>query len=367
MSSIISAVGLESPYQPLQLDSSLNLEDSDNVILMIVDGLGYNYLKDFKLDTLLAKSIKSSMSSVFLPSTGSAISTFFTGYAPQQHTVTGWYVYLKEYGLVSRFLPFSSAIDWNVLGTDISNSVGVVPILPNMERDHYVILGNEIIDSVYTRYMSGNANRLGYTNLSELFSQIRVAVTSSEKSYIHAYWPQLDAIAHMLGMYSPEAKDHLHTFDKALQIFLEDLEGTNTSLIITSDHGFNDVAADNSIFTREHPKLMESLRLPLCGDTRSAYCYVRPSKTRDFEKYISDNLEDICDIHQSQSLIDDQWFGIHEPNPRLLERVGDYVLTFKAGYAIVNCFPGLEPAMMLGHHGGITSDEMLVPLIVIDC
>ncbi|MHA1905867.1 MAG: alkaline phosphatase family protein [Candidatus Thorarchaeota archaeon] len=365
MSSIINALGLESPYEPLNHD--LNLEDSDNIVLLIVDGLGYNYLDKFSRETLLAKSMKSSMTSVFLPSTGPAISTFFTGLAPQQHAVTGWYVHLPEYGLVSRFLPFTSAIDWTVLGSDISNSLDVSPILNRMERNHFVVLGEEIIDSVYTKYMSGSAERLGYSNMSEFFNQIRTAAASSGKSYTHAYWPQLDTISHMLGIQSAEAKDHLYIFDKALQVFVEQLQGTNTTLIITSDHGFCDVVEEKSVFTRDHPKLMESLTLPLCGDTRTAYCYVRPTKVNDFERYVSDNLGEICEMHQSQRLIDDEWFGLFEPSPRLAKRVGDYTLTFKEGYAILNCFPGLEPALMSGHHGGVTEEEMKVPLVVIDC
>ncbi len=367
MSSISSSLDLQNPYAPLENESVLHLDDAENIVLMIIDGLGFNYLKNFKMDTLLKQSLKSSMSTVFLPSTGSAISSFFTGLAPQQHAITGWYVYLQEYGLVSRFLPFTTAIDWNVLGVDISESVGAIPILTKMQRDHYVILGNEITQSVYSRYMSGNAERLGYSNLSEFFSQIRVAVKSSDASYIHAYWPQLDAIAHMLGIQSPEAKDHLYTFDKALRIFQEELEGTNTRLIVTSDHGFSDVNAENSIFTRDHPRLNETLRLPLCGDTRTVFCYVKPNKVRDFERYISDTFEDTCEMHQSQLLIDDEWFGLFNPSPKLYERVGDYTLIFKEGHAMLNCFPGMEPPMMIGHHGGISQDELQVPLIVIDC
>ncbi len=366
MSSIMSALGLENPYKPISRDSNLNLDDSSNIVLLIVDGLGYNYLKDKGANTLLAKSTQKAITSVFLPSTGPAISTFFTGLAPQQHAVTGWYVHLPEYGLVSRFLPFTSTIDWNVLSDNISESVGASPLVLD-KREHFVILGEEIIDSVYSRYMSGNAERLGYTNMKDFFGQIRKAISSGGKSYIHAYWPQLDAIAHLLGIQSAETKDHLQTFDKTLQWFVEEIQGTDTTLVVTSDHGFNDVSLENIVYTRDHPGLMKCLTLPLCGDTRTTYCYVRSSKVEAFERYIATNLDHACEVHNSLDLIEGEWFGLFEPSPKLQERVGDYTLTFKEGYAAMNCFPGSEPPMMLGHHGGTSDDEMMVPLIAIDC
>ena len=366
MSSIMSALSLENPYEPISCDSNLNLDDSTNIVLLIVDGLGYNYLKDIGANTQLAKSTKDSITSVFLPSTGPSISTFFTGLAPQQHAVTGWYVHLPEYGLVSRFLPFTSAIDWNGRSNNISEAVGASPLVIAM-RNHFVILGDEIVDSVYSRYMSGNAERLGYSNMKDFFGQIRKAISSDGKSYIHAYWPQLDTIAHLLGVQSAETKDHLQTFDKTLQSFVEEIQGTDTTLVVTSDHGFNDVSLENIIYTRDHPGLMNCLTLPLCGDTRTVYCYVRPSKIAAFERYVSTSLDHACEIHSSQELVDREWFGLFEPSPKLQERVGDYTLTFKEGYAAMNCFPGLEPPMMLGHHGGTSDDEMMVPLIVIEC
>ena len=45
MSSIGAASGVTSPYSPLtSLDT---LKESKNIVLMIVDGLGYNYLQKY--------------------------------------------------------------------------------------------------------------------------------------------------------------------------------------------------------------------------------------------------------------------------------------------------------------------------------
>ncbi|MDF1539918.1 MAG: hypothetical protein P1Q69_13560, partial [Candidatus Thorarchaeota archaeon] len=132
-------------------------------------------------------------------------------------------------------------------------------------------------------------------------------------------------------------------------------------------HGFNDAPLENTIYTHDHPELMKCLTLPLCGDTRTSFCYVRPAKTETFEKYVSNNLHEYCTIQKSQDLIDDEWFGLFDPSPRLAGRVGDYTLQLKDNHAILNSFPGFDPLVMKGHHGGVTADEMLVPLSAIDC
>ena len=369
VSSIISTDGVASPYSPLDEQSLSGLSDSENIVLLVLDGLGYNYLKNLSAVTYVAHHLKKSITSVFPPSTGSAMTSIYSGLAPQQHASTGWWVYLREFGLVSRILPYSNTIDYNVLGESISHVIDVTPLPSLMIRDYYAILSERIVDSEFTRNIVRNAKRIAYDNeLGGLIDSIKNIIDHSEgKKYIQAYWPYLDEVSHLLGPSSKEARDHLLFIDAKIKKLVESIDGTSTTLIITSDHGLIDVPKSNSILTQDHPELTDSLILPLCGDTRSVFCYVRPWQTDRFETYIQRTFGDICEIHRSKDLIEQEWFGLYEPNPKLLTRVGDYTLIFKEHYAILNSYPGREAPELLGHHGGVSPDEMLVPLIVIDC
>lgn len=368
MSSIGHASGVASPYSPLDYDFLNTLSETQNIVLLIVDGLGYNYLREYGQDSLLKNNLKESISSVYLPTTGSAITSIMTGVAPQQHAVTGWFVYLKEYGLVSRILPYSNTVDYNNLGVDISNVVNVPSIFQEINREYSIVLTQTIVDSVFTKNLTGNANRLQYSGINQFFSQIRNSITnSSEKKYIYGYWPDFDAVSHILSSRSQDAQDKLYEFDGHLATFVESLEGTDTTILVTGDHGFDDVDPNQVIYTHDHPKLLDYLVMPFCGDTRSAYAYVRPSKVEQFERYVRNELGEACDLFPSTELIEEGWFGLFEPHPRLLDRIGDYTLIFREGHAVMNCFPGVEPLKMLGHHGGASADEMYVPLCIIDC
>ena len=227
---------------------------------------------------------------------------------------------------------------------------------------------DQIVNSAFTRNLAGSANRIKYTEIGELYAQVEQTIRQSlTRKYIYGYWPGFDTSSHLLGSESEDSLQKLIDFDNHLRIFAESIEGTDTKVIITGDHGFDDVIPSSVIYTRDHPLLEQCLTLPLCGDTRSVYAYVRPQKLTQFERYIDNEFGDFCELHLSTDLIDAGWFGTHDPHPHLSDRVGDYTMIFKEGHSIVNCFPGFDPPVLTGHHGGITPDEMLVPLCVIDC
>ena len=104
MSSIAKAFGTKIQYPTLKILPPKKLKNKKNVVLLVIDGLGFEYLK--KKKSILNDYLVGSMTSVFLSTTASAITTFLTGVSTQQHAFTGWYMHLKEIGVVSKSLPF---------------------------------------------------------------------------------------------------------------------------------------------------------------------------------------------------------------------------------------------------------------------
>ena len=111
------------------------------------------------------------------------------------------------------------------------------------------------------------------------------------------------------------------------------------------------------------------MTLPLCGEGRTPFCYVHPSKAKKFENYVKTKMKKYCYIFKSEDLIKKNYFGLFKPHKKLFDRLGDYVLICKKNYVIQD---GLSRSTKskhppnLGHHGGISSDEILVPLITIN-
>ena len=57
-------------------------------------------------------------------------------------------------------------------------------------------------------------------------------------------------------------------------------------------------------------------------------------------------------------------FGPGPDHPRLAERVGDFVLLLRDGWAIRDWLPGEQRHPKLGVHGGSSPAELYVPLVV---
>ncbi len=75
-------------------------------------------------------------------------------------------------------------------------------------------------------------------------------------------------------------------------------------------------------------------------------------------------------MFKSKELIDKNWFGLGELNPKLIDRIGDYVLVAKENYAIKDKVDrmGKKSKTKYGaDHGGVSKEEMFVPLIVLKC
>ncbi len=370
MSSIGRAFGAKTSYSQLKLLPSGELKNSRDVVLIVIDGLGFEYFR--KRQSFLKNYLVGSMTSVFLPTTVSAITTFLTGVAPQQHAFTGWHMLLKEAGIVTKVFPdFSPRIGGSPLseaGFEMEEILNQPSFFEKLQVKSFNIIHKDITASDFQKATSKKARILGYGNLNQFFGQIKKAINSSgHRKYIYAYWWQLDELNHAYGVNSKKANKHFEEIDKKLSRFIGSFKNSDTAFIITADHGFVNTFKKDEIKLEDHPKLKECLTLPLCGEKRVAYCYVHPSKAKEFEKYVKTKLKKYCYLFKSQDLIKRNYFGLFEPNPKLFDRVGDYILILKKNYILSDSITKNKKKKRphIGHHAGVSKDEMLVPLIVI--
>ncbi len=370
MSSIGRAFGVKTPYSQLKLLPSKELKNSRNIVLIVIDGLGFEYFR--KRKSFLRNYLVGPITSVFLPTTVSVITTFLTGVAPQQHAFTGWHMLLKEAGIVTKVFPdFSPRIGGSPLseaGFEMKEILNQSSFFEKLRVKSFNIIHKDITASDFQKATSKKARILGYKNLNQFFGQIKKAISSSNRrKYIYAYWWELDSFNHAYGVNSKKANKHFEEIDKKLSRFIGSFKNSDTAFIITADHGFMNTSAKNEIKLEDHPKLKECLTFPLCGEKRVAYCYVHPSKAGEFEKYVRTKLKKYCYLSKSQDLIDRNYFGLFEPNPKLFDRVGDYILILKKNYILKDSITKDKKKKRphIGHHAGVSKDEMLVPLIFV--
>ncbi|RPI42280.1 MAG: hypothetical protein EHM59_18205 [Betaproteobacteria bacterium] len=69
-------------------------------------------------------------------------------------------------------------------------------------------------------------------------------------------------------------------------------------------------------------------------------------------------------MRASAELVADGWFGPGQAYPRVADRIGDVTLVMWGHYTLKDRLPGEKQHVLIGNHGGVTEDEMYVPLVL---
>src|ERR1044071_9525218 len=89
MASIVAGRGGPPPHKTLTLLPPEKLLSARNLVLLIIDGLGSGYLQRRGAGGELARRRRGAITSVFPPTTASAITTSYTACSPLEHGLTG--------------------------------------------------------------------------------------------------------------------------------------------------------------------------------------------------------------------------------------------------------------------------------------
>ncbi|MDH3588182.1 MAG: alkaline phosphatase family protein [Gammaproteobacteria bacterium] len=368
MSSIATGRGGKSAYQPLRLLEDVPVSRFRNVLVILIDGLGYQYLRRFPESTMSAH-LRGRLTSVFPTTTAAAVTTFLTGLAPAQHGLTGWHVWLEEIRTLTAVLPFRSRNSLESLqsrGFDVATLLDARPIYPGLDVDSHVISPARIAYSPFNQAFSDGARVHDYGSVDQFYQTIAdVVCADTAEKYIYAYWSDLDHIGHQYGIDSDPAAQHFHELDTGFARLLTELENSDTLLLLTADHGVIDTTPDTRIDLNRYSPLTAMLDVPLCGEPRAAYCYVHPGEHGAFETYVASELAGAAHAIPSPQLLEAGLFGPGEPHPRLHARVGDYTLLMNDKYIITDTVPGESSNTLIGVHGGLTAAELYVPLVLL--
>lgn len=366
ISSIQKSFGVKGMYNPLKNFDITSLKNK-NVVLIVIDGLGYEYLKKYGKNSFLAKNLKQKITSVFPSTTASAFTSLTTGVAPQQHGLTGWFMYEKEIKNIVAPLPglvFDTQLKLVNKKIDYSKIHNIKGFLSNLDAHVTHITHKDYIDSDYSNLIHQDANKLNYNGIDNFFDQIKKSLLKNKKrQFILAYWPEFDALSHDYGTDGKVVKKHFDKLDKKICDLEKFVKDKNTSLIITADHGQINSDDSKMIDLMDYKDIAEAMLVASTGEPRAAYFHIKKNKKVQFENCVKNKLGKYCEIYKSTDLIKMNFFGFSEPHKKLVSRVGDYVLIMKDNFVIKNHFVSEKPP--IGHHGGLSKEEMYVPLIVI--
>lgn len=369
VASLVQARGGPAEHPPLDLLSGAGLEGVTNLVLLVIDGLGDTWLRRHAPGGLLARHRLGSITSVFPSTTASAITTYLTGDAPLRHGLTGWHTWMGELGCVMTVLPGTpryGGVSYRAAGLDPARLFGHRALFDRIATPSWVLAPSQIAGSDFNLAHRGRAEVLGYADLPDLVRKTaRLLRRGRGPAYVYCYWPELDSIGHRQGMEGPAAIQHLGVLEQALDELLGRIAGTDTLILVSADHGQLDLRPGDRIDLADHPGLARTLALPLCGEGRAAFAYLRSGQGSAFLDYCAGPLAGLVSVVPSRVLLESGYFGTGPVHPRFAERIGDYCLLPTGARVIRQWLPFERPHELIGQHGGLSDPEMRVPLCLL--
>jgi hypothetical protein len=200
---------------------------------------------------------------------------------------------------------------------------------------------------------------------SDFWVQLRrlLAQTRGQRAYITAYWSGLDTIGHAYGhdseVWEAEFRSLVALLARELLDALPAADRDGTLLLLTSDHGQIRVPAERVLTADEDPELRAHLLVPIVGESRAAFVYPRPGHAANVKQYLAQVLGRKLVIVDSDEAVRAGLMGWPVAE-ETWARAGELLVLPLDGYGLQRTRPRI---MMQSRHGGLTPEEMLVPLL----
>lgn len=377
ISTIMNVYGVKSEYPPLKQINIDKLGKKKNIILMIFDGLGYELLKSYSSNasSFMYDHLLDHITSVFPPTTTAAITSLMTCESPLEHGALGWTLYFKEYSKYIDILPGIDDITGKSLNSKhykIMQIMGINNLFniihkenPDISLDK--IMPEYLINSDYSEQISYPAKVIPYSSIKNLFRVVsdRTLNDNNEKKLIIAYSTNPDGLEHKNGTDSIEVANFIYKIDEYIKELCNNLRNTDTSLLITADHGLINV--NKYYYTNEITELYDCMIMPTFPEPRFLTFHLKKHKISKFETII-DKYRDKFLVLNRKEFMESGLLGRGKQHKKIDDFIGDYVAISISDTAMKTIFQqkGKEKNEFKAHHSGLTREEMLVPLIEID-
>jgi len=352
------------------------------VVLIILDAWGYRLLQEMQATgeghsfTMLAQAGRlAPLTSVFPSTTDAALVSLSTGRSPAEHGWLAYTMYLREWGMAVNAILLCPIwtrqsdllIEW---GMEVENLVTVPTLAQRLNADG---IATEAIISAFFKgsgftkmlYRGMEERQLhGHFHSSDLWTRLLhlLAATRGRKAFISVYWSGLDTIAHAYGPGTDLLAAEFRHVNYSLGEFFrhlpsQDREGT--LLLITADHGQIYIPKEKVVTATEEPELNRHLWAPITGESRAAFIYPRPGHKGALRRYLAETYPGWFEVVDSAQALEGGLMG--QPiAEETWARAGELLILPRGDHALQHK-PSTLP--LVGRHGGLTPDEMLVPLI----
>jgi hypothetical protein len=353
------------------------------VVLFLTDGLGWRLLQDILAQDpataqivadLVGDGTLTPLTSVAPSTTAAALPCLWTGASPAATGMVGTILFLREFGTLASLLHYRPVCgkhrpevleDW---GMDFETFLPVETLGETLEARQipaYALLQKDLAGTGLSRIMHRGVHRtirhFGYTDLWIALRDL-LHKTRRNRCFVSIYWGAVDGVSHLFGTVTEQSINEIRRqlADLRDTLLAKGVGDKRTLFILAADHGHT--PTPDHVDLSAHPLLIEAQRCGMGGEGRFTYLYLRNDYRQAVMDYITGHLGDkIAAVLPSEALAAGL-FGPEHPYAESGARLGDLLLIARQGVAIsqeLRRMPG-----PVSRHGGLSAQEMLVPLLM---
>lgn len=357
----------------------------EKVILFFIDGFGWQFFEKFYDNDFLKLMIKNGVVNKFtsqFPSTTSAHTTkIHTDSTIGESGIYEWFYYEPQVDEIIAPLLFSYAGNkkrdtlkkTKIKSEKLFPSKTFYQKLKKQEIESYVFQHKEYTPSTYSNIVFKGAKVYGYKTIAEAIVNLFEKITQEKnKSYYFLYFDQIDSISHQYGPSSPYTEAQIITFLAIMkEIFLKNFfQFKKTLFVLTADHGQVEINPKTTIYLNQiFPKIKNWLKknkkgrfLVPAGSCRDMFLYIKEEFLDEAEKTLQKKLKGIAEVYQTNHLIKKGLFG-KNITKKFLERIGNLVILPYKNQSVWWYQKNRFEQRYYGHHGGLTKEEIEIPMI----
>lgn len=357
-----------------------------NVVVILVDAMGWNLIGD-KINThptlehIDEYGIISKLTAIFPSTTANCVTCMNTGLTSLVTGVIGWSFFVPELDALIRPLPYVYIEPYQYKGElnpedfdYILNKGNFYERLHDSGIESHLVILNTYAKSNYNKKISNIRNIFEFDNLNEGLQYVNKEIQKSHvKNYFYVYFDDIDKNSHVFGPHSEEiAKLTEKTLDEIYENLVKD-KSDDTLILITADHGHIDFDMTETIMlNREIPELedwvrtnSDGVKLISDGSIRHYYLYLKEEFILKAKEKITNLLGLQALILTKREAIESGFYGKNKPSQKFIEHIGDLMIITDPDRTVFWEHPLLPQHKNKGTHGGMSPDEMEIPLLVI--
>ncbi|RLP77082.1 alkaline phosphatase family protein [Mycetocola tolaasinivorans] len=360
---LLASLRPETALQTPRTLPGIPLRPVESTILIVVDGLGAQQLRAAKPYARFLTAMKfPTLQSVFPSTTAAGLTAITTGAWPGQHGLVGYEMRDIERGRIVNGLT-----GWDDhMQPEIWQRVE--PLFERARREglHPAAVGTgRYAESGMTRAILRGATYVPADRIAERFDRA-ASLAATPGALVYLYVPELDQIAHRYGVAHDRWLAALEDLDTEVRK-LHGRVGPKVGIALTADHGIVDVPEHAHILFDRDPELIAGIGL-IGGEPRMRHLYFTEDAGAERRAATVARWRE-TEGERSWVLTRDEAIeaGLFGPvDPEVEPRIGDVLVAARKRIAYYDSRPSDQSSRgMVGQHGSLTEDEVLVPWITL--